>query len=71
VPQRQPGDADPAEIDPVGLEEIAVRLGVQRGTVDQWRWRQILPAPAWTVGGRPAWPWPVIEAWAQETGRAR
>ena len=56
--------------DPVGLAEIAQRLGVARQTVDNWRFRGDLPAPTWTVGGRPAWDWPVIAAWAQRTGRA-
>lgn len=55
--------------DPVGLAEIAERLGVDRATADQWRTRKLLPAAPWTVGGRPAWPWPVIEAWARQTGR--
>lgn len=55
--------------DPVGLAEIAERLGVARSTVDQWRQRRLLPNPQWTVGGRPAWDWPVIDAWATATGR--
>lgn len=55
--------------DPVGLVEIAQRLGVTRATADQWRVRGVLPAPDWTVGGRPAWDWPTIEAWARATGR--
>lgn len=59
--------SDTAE--PVGLAEIAERLGVQRATVDAWRTRGVLPEPRWTVGGRPAWEWATIEAWATETGR--
>lgn len=54
---------------PVGLVEIADRLGVQRATVDQWRARGLLPEPRWTVGGRPAWSWLEIAEWATETGR--
>ena len=54
---------------PVGIPEIAQRLGVQRATVDQWRFRGLLPEPEWTVGGGPAWDWPTIEAWAKQTGR--
>ena len=50
--------------DPVGLKEIAERLGVRRGTVDIWHHRGLLPAPKWTVGGRPAWSWRTIEKWA-------
>jgi hypothetical protein len=57
------------EGEPVGLEEIAQRLHVQRGTVDRWRQRCVLPQPAWTVGGRPAWAWTAIEQWARDTGR--
>ena len=55
--------------DEVGLAEIAERLGVQRRTVDRWRGRGVLPDPTWIVGGRPAWDWPIIEAWARRTGR--
>jgi len=55
--------------DIVGLAEIAERLGVQRRTVDRWRERGVLPDPTWTVGGRPAWEWSTIEAWARATGR--
>lgn len=54
---------------PVGAVEIAVRLGVRRATVDQWQQRGLLPAPDWTVGGRPAWDWTRIEEWARKTGR--
>ena len=50
---------------PVGAVEIAARLGVARRTVDQWRQRELgFPEPRWTVGGRPAWAWADIEAWA-------
>lgn len=55
--------------EPVGLQEIGDRLGVARPTVDSWRTRDLLPAPRWTVGGRPAWDWFEIEAWAIATGR--
>jgi hypothetical protein len=58
------------ECDPVGAVEIAARLGVARQTVDMWRQRDIdFPEPTWTVGGRPAWNWPIVAAWATETGR--
>jgi len=59
----------PVDDTPVGLVEIAERLGVERQTVDAWRHRRLLPDPAWTVGGRPAWAWSTIEAWARYTGR--
>lgn len=57
------------ESEPVGLVEIAERLGVERATVDKWRHRDLLPEPTWTVGGRPAWDWDAVERWARETGR--
>lgn len=49
--------------DPVGLKEIAERLGVKPQTAQVWRHRGILPAPEWTVSGAPAWDWPTIKAW--------
>jgi predicted DNA-binding transcriptional regulator AlpA len=55
--------------DPVGIPEIAERLGVKRETVDVWRFRGLLPEPRWTVGGRPAWDWPDVLTWAEKTGR--
>jgi hypothetical protein len=60
-------DLDPDE--PVGLEELAARLGVERDTADKWRTRGVLPQPTWRVGGRPAWRWAVIVQWVRETGR--
>lgn len=57
------------EDEPVGLAEIAEQLGVARATVDQWRARDLLPEPRWTVGGRPAWSLDDILRWARETGR--
>lgn len=54
----------------VGLADIADRLDVSRTTVDQWKWRGVLPSPKWSISGRPAWDWPDIEAWAKETGRS-
>jgi len=30
-----------------------------------------MPAPRWTVSGRPAWDWTEIETWARRTGRLR
>lgn len=57
--------------DPVGVVEVADRLGVGRKAVDKWRQRDLgFPAPTWTVGGRPAWRWEDVERWARETGRA-
>lgn len=61
------GSIDRAE--PVGLNEIAERLRVRRDTVDHWRTRGLLPESRWTVGGRPAWAWGDIRAWAEQTDR--
>ena len=55
--------------DPVGLTEIAERLGVQPETPQRWRMRDVMPEPRWTVSGRPAWDWPDVERWAKDTGR--
>ena len=55
--------------DPVGLAEMADRLGVARQTAKQWRLRGVLPEPKWTVSGSPAWDWQDIERWARQTGR--
>jgi predicted DNA-binding transcriptional regulator AlpA len=53
----------------VGAVEVARRLEVARATVDQWRQRSVLPDPRWQVGGRPAWSWAEVRAWAERTGR--
>lgn len=65
------GRAGRSRGEPVGLKEIAERLGVAQATADQWRQRGVLPEPVWVVGGRPAWTWPLIEGWARETGRLK
>ncbi|MDQ2729107.1 MAG: hypothetical protein M3Y91_14895 [Actinomycetota bacterium] len=56
---------------PVGVVEVAHRLRVTRDDVNNWRRRDQFPPPNWTVGGRPAWRWSTIDAWAQATGRLR
>jgi predicted DNA-binding transcriptional regulator AlpA len=57
-------------VEPVGVVEIAERLGVTRKAVDAWRMRDLgFPEPRWTVGGRPAWEWEDVEAWARATSR--
>jgi hypothetical protein len=53
----------------VGVVEIAHRLQVPCTTVDQWRHRGHLPGASWVVGGRPAWNWAVVDAWAKRTHR--
>lgn len=55
--------------EPVGVTEIAERLGLKAQTVSQLRWQRKLPAADWVVSGRPAWNWSTIEAWAKATGR--
>ena len=70
---RPPGRAARARarelVDPVGIAEVADRLGVPRHQVDVWRNRARMPEPTWVIGGRPAWDWPIIEEWARDTGR--
>lgn len=55
--------------EPVGVLEIADRLGVKQQTVAMWKYRGLLPEPKWVVSGSPAWDWKDIERWADETGR--
>lgn len=57
------------DADPVGMLEIAQRLGVKQQTVAMWKLRKLLPEPTWTVSGNPAWDWPDIEEWARRTRR--
>lgn len=63
------------EADPVGIVDIAIRLGARQGTVAQWRWRgdrlagEPMPEPRWTVSSGAVWHWPDIEAWARRTDR--
>lgn len=66
---RRQDEADWERLDPVGIPEIATRLGVERQTVDQWRLRGRLPGPDRVVGGRPVWAWATIRDWAVGTGR--
>jgi hypothetical protein len=59
-----------AEDEPVGMTEIADRLGVRLQSAQNWRTRGLLPPARWIVGGRPAWSWLLdIEPWARSTGR--
>jgi predicted site-specific integrase-resolvase len=57
--------------DPVGVRDIAERLGVKQQTASVWRHRGLLPKPDWHASGLPLWNWPKIEEWARETGRLR
>ncbi len=62
---------NPKGCDPVGVAEIAERLGVRPQTAQVWRYRKLLPDPAYVVSGQPAWDWSTIEKWARETGRLK
>jgi hypothetical protein len=58
--------------DPVGIIEVANRLGVQVATVHQWRNRKILPTPDYeSVNGGRAWEWATILLWAGLRGQIR
>lgn len=65
------GSVAESEFEPVGLAEIAKRLGVKSQTANMWRHRSRLPEPAGTVSGTPWWDWAEIEKWARATGRER
>lgn len=59
--------------EPVGVFEIAVRLGVRQQTVAMWWFRTRrgvlpvpMPQPRWLVSKLPAWDWPEVEAWAKK-----
>lgn len=53
----------------VGLTEMTIMFGVARITVDQWRLRDLLPAPDQVVSNTPLWQEARIAAWAEKTGR--
>lgn len=58
--------------DPVGVLEMAVRLGIQDRSVHMIRRRGQLPAPDYdSVNGSRAWEWSTILWWAGETDRLR
>lgn len=65
-PPRLPLVGMPAH--PVGLSEIAQRLGVSTRTVERYADRQDLdfPEPV-VVGGRRIWEWAQVERWARKT----
>lgn len=57
---------------PVGVLEVAERLGVQDRSVHMMKRRGRLPAPDYpSVNGSGAWNWRTILWWAGETGRLR
>lgn len=59
--------------EPVGIADIAARLGVRANTVAVWRSRGTrgvqMPGPRWTVSGLPVWEWAEVREWARATGR--
>ncbi|MCA1571987.1 MAG: DNA-binding protein [Chloroflexi bacterium] len=56
--------------DPVGLRDIADRLGVPRPTVKGWNLRRLMPSPRWTASGVPLWNWPDVERWLEREAPA-
>lgn len=70
---------------PVGIGEIAALLGVQRNTIDAWKFREkarsegdepnddrsplFIEPEPSTVGGRPWWRWGRVYEWAVRAGR--
>lgn len=55
--------------DPVGVLEIAQRLGVRDRTVHMWLYRGIVPDPDYSsVNGSRAWEWATVLEWAGRTG---
>jgi len=54
---------------PVGLKEIAEKLGVRHSTAKMWHYRGVLPKPVGTVSGAPCWDWADVKAWARATNR--
>jgi hypothetical protein len=61
---------DDCEDDPVGILEVASRLGVQDRSVHMMRRRDRLPEPDYdSINGSRAWHWRTILWWAGETGR--
>jgi transposase len=68
------------KLDLVGVDEIAQRLGVPRGTVSMWQTRGWpsgssanpvkAPKPVATISGRMhVYRWSDVERWARATGR--
>lgn len=56
--------------DPVGVIEIADRLGVKDRSVHTWKRRDRLPVPDYpSINGGHAWEWSTILWWAGETDR--
>lgn len=52
-----------------GIAEAAELLGVQRGTVDKWRVRGVMPPADYDLEGGPVWWSTTLHTWARATGR--
>lgn len=65
-----PKSAEPCG-DPVGVQEIAERLGLESRSVHMIGRRGQLPEPDFTTNGFRAWEWRKILWWAGETERLR
>lgn len=59
------------DLDLVSNQEIADRLGVQKATVHQWRFRELMPAPDWILAIGPIWRWSTVEDWGRASGRLK
>lgn len=58
------------DCEPVGLKEIAERLGVVAHTAHTWRVRGVFDLePIGTVSGFDAFCWADVASWAVDTGR--
>ena len=53
----------------VDIAAIAERLGVNKDTVNKWRYRDLLPPPDHDLAVGPVWEWSTIEEWAKTTNR--
>lgn len=55
--------------DLVDIYLIAERLDVRVDTVNQWRYRDLLPPLDYPQLRSPVWNWDTIRKWAETTGR--
>lgn len=63
-------DLDLDELKIVGLQEIAVLLGVEKRTPHAWAFRGLLPEADYpSINGSRAWKRATILKWAAATGR--
>ena len=58
-----------SDCDPVGVPELAERLGVAATTPHQWKSRGLMPPPDYVVSTTPAWEWCGVLRWAGLNGR--